>query len=75
MTRLDFILQWTATVFTLVGAIAASCAIFPLNIWLLNAGTVAWLLWSIRQRSPSLIVVNAGMLTIYTVGALHAYLK
>lgn len=55
---------------TLSGAIATSLAIDPLNIWLLNAGAVLYLFWSLRVRDWNLVAVNAGLLTIYAIGAI-----
>jgi hypothetical protein len=55
---------------TLSGAIATSLAMDPLNIWLLNAGAVLYLFWSLRVRDWNLVAVNAGLLTIYAIGAI-----
>lgn len=55
---------------TLTGAAATSLGMDPLNIWLLNAGAVLYLFWSLRVRDWNLVAVNAGLLTIYAVGAI-----
>lgn len=55
---------------TLSGAIATSLAMDPLNIWLLNAGAGLYLFWSLRVRDWNLVAVNAGLLTIYAIGAI-----
>lgn len=66
---LNNILKWVACFVTLAGAIATSLAWDPLNIWLLNLGAVLYMIWAIRIREPSLITINAGLLSIYLVGA------
>lgn len=43
---------------------------FPHNVWAFNVGSVLWLLFAIRIKERSLIVVNSAMLLIYTVGLL-----
>jgi len=55
---------------TLSGALATSLQIDPLNIWLLNAGALLYLYWSLKVRDWNLVAVNAGLLTIYAVGAI-----
>ena len=65
------ILKWTACVLVCVGALCTSLRIDPLNIYLLNAGAVIYLVWSIRIRELSLIVVNAVLLAIYALGLVY----
>jgi drug/metabolite transporter superfamily protein YnfA len=67
----DYI-KWTATVLTLMGAIATSLNIYPLNVALFNIGGALWLWFAIRIKEKSLIVVNAGLLIIYIFGVLKA---
>ena len=64
----DTILKWVACAVTLSGALCTSLRIDPLNIYLLNAGALLYLFWSIRIREWNLSAVNAGLLTIYAVG-------
>lgn len=59
-----------ALVATLCGAAATALAWDPLNIVLLNLGSVLYLYWSITVRDWNLVAVNAGLLTIYVVGAI-----
>jgi len=40
----------------------------PLNIYLLNAGALLYLIWSLRIREFSLVTINAGLLLIYVIG-------
>ena len=68
MINVDFILKWVACAVTLVGALCTALRIDPMNIYLLNAGALLYLIWSVRIREWNLIVINAALLTIYCVG-------
>jgi len=63
-----FYLKWIATVITIVGAVCTSINMYPLGPALLNLGAFVWLIVSIMWREWSLIVINATLLLIYTVG-------
>jgi hypothetical protein len=63
----DF-LKWVATLVTLAGALATALALDPLNIYLLNAGAVLFLIWGILIKEKAMIAVNAGLLGIYVFG-------
>lgn len=65
---LNSTLKWTACAVTLAGALCTAVRIDPLNIYLLNAGALLYLIWSLRIREWSLVTINAGLLTIYIVG-------
>jgi hypothetical protein len=71
---LNSILKWSACFLTLGGALTTSLQIDPLNIYLLNVGSTLYLIWAIRIRETSLVVINAGLLVIYVVGLLHRHL-
>jgi hypothetical protein len=62
------ILGWTGCFFICAGALCTSLRIDPLNIYLLNIGNLSYLLWSIRTKTHSQIVVNSVLLTIYLFG-------
>lgn len=64
----DFTLKWAACFVTLAGALCTALRIDPMNIYLLNAGALLYLIWSIRIREWNLIVINASLLAIYLVG-------
>lgn len=68
--KIEIIAKHLALVATLSGALATALAVDPLNIWLLNAGAVLYLFWSLRVRDWNLVAVNAGLLTIYVFGAI-----
>jgi hypothetical protein len=63
-------LRYTATIITLLGALATAFRCDPLNIYLLNAGTMLFLIYSFKIKDLSLIIVNSGLLLIYAVGML-----
>ena len=66
--QVTVLLKWVATIITLLGAICTAAAIDPLNVWLLNTGSIVFLIWSFRIKDLAMITVNAGLLGIYTVG-------
>ena len=63
-----FYLKWLATFVTIVGAICTSVNIYPAGPALLNLGAFIWLIVSIAWREWSLIIINATLLVIYSVG-------
>lgn len=65
---LNTILKWTALVATLTGALCTSLRIDPLNIYLMNIGSLLYLTWSWRIKDINLVLVNGGLLTIYFIG-------
>ena len=68
---LDTSLKWTACAVTLAGALCTALRIDPMNIYLLNAGALLYLWWSLRIREWSLVTINAGLLAIYIVGLFY----
>ena len=64
------IAKHVALVSTLAGALATALAWDPLNIVLLNIGSILYLYWSYSVRDWNLVAVNAGLLTIYLIGAI-----
>ncbi|MFY8211429.1 MAG: DUF6552 family protein [Candidatus Nanopelagicus sp.] len=65
-----FYLKWLATFVTILGAVATSINMYPLGPALLNVGAFIWLIVSIMWREWSLIIINATLLLIYSVGLL-----
>jgi len=63
-----FYLKWLATLVTIVGAICTSINLYPLGPALLNFGALLWLIVAIKWKEWSLIVINATLLAIYTIG-------
>ena len=63
-----FYLKWLATFVTIAGAVCTSINLYPLGPALLNFGALLWLIVAIRWREWSLIVINATLLAIYSIG-------
>lgn len=70
----DSILKWLATIATLAGAICTSLDVNPLNVYLLNAGSLIFLIWAMRIRDNALVVVNAGLVMVYALGSVRSLL-
>lgn len=71
MLSLNFWLKWVACAVTLSGALCTALRIDPTNIYLLNAGALIYLVWSLRIREWNLVVVNAVLLLIYIMGLFY----
>jgi hypothetical protein len=61
-------MKWVSTVIMLLAALAIVEGVHPTSIYLLNLGSLAWLITSIMWREWSLIVVNASLLLVYLYG-------
>jgi cellulose synthase/poly-beta-1,6-N-acetylglucosamine synthase-like glycosyltransferase len=72
---LDFVLEWSAVLFIIVGATLASLNRYPYNVFTLYIGTMLWTIWAVRIGTWSLIVVNAVLLVIYFVGVIQGIRK
>ena len=68
MEKVNTILEWLATIVTIGAALATALSIDPLNIYLFNIGSVLWLVWAVRIKRASLVVVNVGLLAVYVYG-------
>lgn len=62
------LMKWISTGIMLVAALAIVEGIHPASIYLLNLGSLAWLVTAIMWRETSLIVVNASLLAVYVYG-------
>jgi len=61
-------MKWISTAIMLLAALAIVEGVHPMSIYLLNLGSLAWLITSIMWREWSLIVVNASLLLVYVYG-------
>ena len=61
-------MKWISTAIMLLAALAIVEGVHPMSIYLLNLGSLAWLITSIIWREWSLIVVNASLLAVYVYG-------
>jgi len=68
---LDNVLKWTGMALVIAGALCTSLRIDPLNILLLNAGALVYMIWAMRIKEMNLVIVNAVLLAIYAVGLMH----
>ena len=67
---LNRILEWVACGVTLVGAGLTAYNVYPLNIMFLEAGAFLYIIWCIRIRKISLIMVNVTLFLIYLPGVI-----
>ena len=70
MRYLNKTLEWTACALTIAGAMCTAAKIDPMNIYLLNLGAILYLVWSVRVKIISLVLINSVLLLIYLYGAL-----
>jgi len=68
---LDNVLKWSGMALVIAGALCTSLRIDPLNILLLNAGALVYMIWAMRIKEMNLVIVNAVLLAIYAVGLMH----
>ncbi len=61
-------MKWISTAVMLLAALAIVEGVYPTSIYLLNLGSLAWLITAIMWREWSLIVVNASLLLVYVYG-------
>ncbi len=64
------VIEWTGTLFTLIGAVLTSLHIDPYNVYILNIGSLCWVIWAILVKRTSILIVNLGLLIIYFYGTL-----
>lgn len=69
MKKEDMI-KWVATTVTLFGALFVTFDIQPASVFFLNIGAGLFILWGWLIKEKCIIVVNTGMLIIYTIGVI-----
>jgi hypothetical protein len=72
MNKMNDFLKWSATVVTILGAVLTSLNYYPWNVIAFNLGSILWLIFAVRIKENSLIVVNSGLLLVYVLGILKA---
>lgn len=73
-TKITNTIKWVATAVTLFGAALTSLNVTPVNVYVLNVGSVLFLLWALRIKDRAMISVNFGMLAIYGFGTVRGLL-
>ena len=73
LTAVEY-MKWFSTAIMLLAALAIVEGIHPTSIYLLNLGSLCWLITAIMWREWSLIVVNASLLAVYVYGLLKVLL-
>lgn len=68
--QLNLVAKHTALITTLGGAVLTALGLDPINVYLLNLGSLLYLYWSLTVRDWNLVAVNLGLLTIYSVGSI-----
>jgi hypothetical protein len=66
--KVEFVLEWFATVLLIFGVALTSWNIYPLNIYVSLAGNFAWLLVALLWRKWSLITIQFVIILIYIAG-------
>ena len=61
-------MKWISTVVMLVAATCIALDLRPYHIYLLNLGSLCWLITACLWRERSLIVVNGALLLVYIYG-------
>lgn len=69
LSLINKILEWVACAITIAGAVCTAAAWDPLNIYLLNLGAILYLIWAVRVKITSLVLINIVLLLIYLYGA------
>jgi hypothetical protein len=62
------VMKWFSTVVMLLAAGCIAMEIRPMHIYLLNLGSLCWLITALLWRERSLIVVNGALLLVYIYG-------
>lgn len=68
--KVNTVLEWSATAVIVAAAIATALAYDPLNIFLFNLGSMLWLVWAVRVKRTSMIVLNIVMILVYVYGSI-----
>ena len=73
--HIDEVIQWVGAVFIIAGHSlnAVGPAVYPWNIVTFFAGTVSFLIWTLRVRNRPQMLVNVVALIIGTTGLIRAF--
>lgn len=68
--KVNKVLEWSATSVIVAAAITTVLAFDPINIFLFNLGSMLWLVWAVRVKRTSMIVLNIVMILVYVYGSI-----
>ena len=73
--HIDEVIQWVGAVFIIAGHSlnAVGPAVYPWNIVTFFAGTVSFLIWTLRVRNRPQMLVNVVALIIGATGLIRAF--
>jgi hypothetical protein len=64
----QFWFEWSSTFLLIAGVVLTSFNIYPLNLYVLLAGNLAWLVMAVIWKKSSLFIVQLIITLIYVVG-------
>jgi hypothetical protein len=67
LSSMTFVIEWLATLVMIIAAVGIVQK-WPSTIWILNAGSVLWLITAYLKRQWSLFAVNFVLLGVYIYG-------
>jgi len=67
---LNTVLKNLGLIAVLTGAMLTSMGHYPYNVYAFNFGAFIYMVWAIRVKDKNLMVVNGGLLAIYSAGML-----
>ncbi len=70
----EFWFEWVCTAVLLAGVVLTSFNVYPLNIWVLLFGNLAWVVLGYIWQKWSLFFVQAVISLIYVAGVVKLYL-
>jgi hypothetical protein len=71
----QFWFEWVSTALLISGVVLTSFNIYPLNLYVLLIGNIAWLLLAIIWKKSSLFTVQLIITLIYVVGIAKLFIK
>jgi hypothetical protein len=64
------ILEWAAVAITLTAALLTTLGYDPYNVYFFNIASIMWVIWAFLTKKSSILIVNLGMLVIYSIGTI-----
>ena len=70
----QFWFEWTSTALLIAGVVLTSFNIYPLNLYVLLIGNLAWLIMAVLWKKSSLFIVQLVITLIYVVGIANLFI-